>query len=156
PADHSGKLPAPAAADRALGFQRGRPRRTTRGPTPRMRTLNAAIALVDRFTEALGRAAAWLTGLLVQATCSVVTARYAFNSGSAATQESLTYINALFFMLCAAYTLRHDGHVRVDIFYAKASPRIRAWIDLLGTAFLLLPVCVFLIIVSWDYVAAAW
>src|SRR5690606_26169254 len=40
--------------------------------------------------------------------------------------------------------------------YAKASPRIRAWIDLLGTAFLLLPVCVFLIIVSWDYVAAAW
>jgi TRAP-type mannitol/chloroaromatic compound transport system permease small subunit len=59
-------------------------------------------------------------------------------------------------MLCAAYTLKHDAHVRVDIFYQRWSARTRAWADLLGTLLLLVPVCVFIIASSLDYVAASW
>jgi TRAP-type mannitol/chloroaromatic compound transport system permease small subunit len=59
-------------------------------------------------------------------------------------------------MLGAAYTLKHDGHVRVDIIYQKLSARARAWIDLLGTLLLLFPVCLFMLFTSMDYVSAAW
>lgn len=121
-----------------------------------MRTVTAAIALLDRLSEGLGRGAAWLSVLLVLVTCGIVVGRYVFNLGSVAVQESLIYINAMLFMLCASYTLRHDGHVRVDIFYGRASPRHRAWVNLLGTLLLLLPTCLFLIVWSWDYVQAAW
>lgn len=121
-----------------------------------MRNVTAAIDLLDRLADGIGRAAAWLSLLLVLVTCGIVVARYVFSSGSAAAQDSLNYINALLFMLCAAWTLRHDGHVRVDLFYARASPRTRAWVDLLGGLLLLLPVCLFLIAMSWDYVQASW
>ena len=59
-------------------------------------------------------------------------------------------------MLGAAYTLRFDGHVRVDIFYRDFSARHKALVDLLGSLFLLLPVCIFLLWSSWGYVASAW
>jgi TRAP-type mannitol/chloroaromatic compound transport system permease small subunit len=59
-------------------------------------------------------------------------------------------------MLGAAYTMQRDGHVRVDIFYQKLSRRGRAWVDLLGTLLLLVPVCVFIAWVGWDYVLKSW
>src|SRR5690606_15731105 len=99
----------------------------------RMRTLTRAITLLDKLSETLGRAAAWLAVLLVLVTGGIVVGRYVFNSGAVAVQESLIYINAMLFMLSAPYTLRHDGHVRVDIFYSRASPRCRAWVNLLGS-----------------------
>jgi len=85
-----------------------------------------------------------------------VVLRYLFNSGSIALQESITYLHATLFMLGAAWTLKQDGHVRVDIFYSKQSPRRRAWTDLLGTLLLLFPVCGFILFSSLDYVAASW
>ncbi|NIR25762.1 MAG: TRAP transporter small permease subunit, partial [Gammaproteobacteria bacterium] len=93
---------------------------------------------------------------MVLVTFAVVLLRYLFNTGWIAMQESITYMHALVFMLGAAYTLRHDGHVRVDIFYQKFSPRTRAWVDLLGTLLLLLPVTLFIAWVSWEYVSTAW
>jgi TRAP-type mannitol/chloroaromatic compound transport system permease small subunit len=71
-------------------------------------------------------------------------------------QESLLYLNALLFVLGSAYTLKHDGHVRVDIFYSRMSSRNKALIDLAGTLLLLLPVCGFILWSSWDYVALSW
>jgi TRAP-type mannitol/chloroaromatic compound transport system permease small subunit len=59
-------------------------------------------------------------------------------------------------MLGAAYTLKHDAHVRVDILYQKLTPRGRAWVDLLGTMLLLFPVCLFMLYSSLDYVASSW
>jgi TRAP-type mannitol/chloroaromatic compound transport system permease small subunit len=59
-------------------------------------------------------------------------------------------------MLGAAYTLKHSGHVRVDLIYRSRSPRTQAWIDLFGSALLLLPVCLFIAWVSWEYIAASW
>lgn len=87
---------------------------------------------------------------------SVVILRYLFNVGWITMQESILFMHALVFMLGAAYTLKHDGHVRVDIFYQKMSARGKAWVDILGTLFLLLPVCLFIISYSWEYVANSW
>ena len=112
--------------------------------------------LLDRFAELTGRLVSWLTLAMVIITFAVVVLRYVFNSGSIALQESITYLHAVVFMLCAAYTLKHDAHVRVDIFYQRWSPRTRAWVDLLGALLLLMPVCLFIIIASLDYVSMSW
>jgi TRAP-type mannitol/chloroaromatic compound transport system permease small subunit len=71
-------------------------------------------------------------------------------------QESVVYLHAIIFLVGAAYTLKHDGHVRVDIFYREMRPKAKAWVNLLGTLFLLLPTCGFIFWVSWDYVASSW
>jgi len=65
-------------------------------------------------------------------------------------------MHAAVFMLAAAYTLASEKHVRVDVFYRRFSPRSRAFVDTAGTLFLLIPVAVFFIIASWDYVMASW
>lgn len=121
-----------------------------------MTPLERIAVFIDALSEWTGRAVAWLTLAMVLVTCVVVVLRYAFNLGWIAVQEAITYLHAVVFMLGAAYTLRHDGHVRVDIFYRRFSPRGQAWVDLLGTLLLLTPVCVFILWVSWDYVAASW
>lgn len=111
---------------------------------------------LDAFAEWTGRVTAWLALALVLVTFAVVVLRYAFDIGSIALQESILYLHATLFLLGAAYTLKHDAHVRVDIFYREMSPAAKAWVDLAGVLFLLLPVCLFLLWVSWDYVTTAW
>lgn len=118
--------------------------------------LERIAAYIDGLNEWTGRLVAWLTLAMVLVTGAVVLLRYAFDLGWIAVQESITYLHALVFMLGAAYTLRHDGHVRVDIFYRRLAPRGQAWVDLLGALLLLLPVCIFVLWISWDYVAASW
>ncbi|MEM9302314.1 MAG: TRAP transporter small permease subunit [Pseudomonadota bacterium] len=106
--------------------------------------------------EWIGRAVAWLTLAMVLVTLTIVVARYGFSIGSIAVQESVTYLHGIVFMLGAAYALRHDQHVRVDIFYREFTKRRKAWVDFLGVLFLLLPTCAYILLVSTDYVAAAW
>lgn len=113
-------------------------------------------ARLDAFAETTGRLTAWLALLLVLVMFSVVVLRYLFEFGSIALQESTLYLHASLFMLGAAYTLKVDGHVRVDIFYRSLSARGKALVNLLGTLLLLLPVCSFMVWISWDYVTAAW
>ncbi|HID49104.1 MAG TPA: TRAP transporter small permease subunit [Chromatiales bacterium] len=93
---------------------------------------------------------------MVGVTFLVVVLRYGFNLGWISLQESITYLFATNFMIGAAYTLRRDAHVRVDILYQRLGPRGRAWVDLLGTLFLLLPVCGFILWSSWSYVGESW
>jgi len=121
-----------------------------------MRQLKALARTIDALNERCGHAVAWLTLAMVIVTFAVVVLRYAFNVGWIAVQESVTYMHGLVFMLGAAYTLKHDGHVRVDIFYGKFSIRTRAWIDLAGALLLLLPTMVFIFLISWEYVANSW
>lgn len=111
---------------------------------------------LDRVALVTGRLTAWLALVLVLVTFSVVVLRYAFQIGSIALQESILYLHASLFLLGAAYTLKMDAHVRVDIFYRHMSKKNRALVDLLGTLVLLLPVCLFLLWISADYVANAW
>ena len=116
----------------------------------------AFIRAVDVFTEWLGRAVSWLSLGMVVVTTLVVLMRYGFDLGWIGLQESVVYMHALLFMLGAAYTLKHDGHVRVDIIYQRLRPRARAWVDLIGCWLLLIPFCVFIGWIGWDYVAASW
>ena len=111
---------------------------------------------IDSLNETVGRAISWLTLTMVVVTFTVVVLRYLFNIGWIAMQESVTYMHAVVFMLGAAYTLKHSGHVRVDIIYRARSRRVQAWIDLVGALLLLLPVCLFIGWISWEYVAASW
>ena len=62
---------------------------------------------------------------------AVVLMRYVLGLGSIWLQESILYAHAALFLLAAAWTLKEGGHVRVDVFYASASPRTKAWVDLL-------------------------
>ena len=89
-------------------------------------------------------------------TCVVVVLRYVFNEGWIALQESVMYLHALLLLLGAAYTFKHNGHVRVDIFYTKMPDRKRALVDLLGTLFFLVPFCLFILATAWPYVASSW
>ncbi len=121
-----------------------------------IRFLQTGIAMIDAVNEWFGRCVSWLTLLMVLVTFSIVVLRYVFNIGWIAMQESVAYMHGLMFMLAAAYTLKHDAHVRVDIVYQKCTPRVRAWIDFFGALLLLLPVAGFILWSSWDYVLNSW
>ncbi|WP_202913244.1 TRAP transporter small permease subunit [Acuticoccus sediminis] len=111
---------------------------------------------VDRLNEAVGRAAAWLTLVTVIVCAVVVVLRYAFSIGFVWMQELYVWAYACVFMLGAGYTLLHEGHVRVDIFYAEASARTRAIVNLFGAFVFLLP---WLALTAWTsipYVRASW
>src|ERR1700754_2126766 len=109
-------------------------------------------ALIDRLNTAIGRAASWCALAIVLLGFAVVLLRYVLGVGSIWLQESILYAHAALFLLAAAWTLREGGHVRVDIFYASASPRTKAWIDLFGALFLLLPFAVAIVWFSLPYV----
>lgn len=115
-----------------------------------------AAGFLANINEMLGRALAWLTLLTVLVTFTVVLLRYAFNLGWISMQESVSYLHALVFMLGTGYAFKHEAHVRVDIFYQNFNARGQALVNLLGNLLLLAPFCVFILINSFDYVAASW
>jgi TRAP-type mannitol/chloroaromatic compound transport system permease small subunit len=112
--------------------------------------------LIDDLNEWVGRTVSWLTLFMVIITFAVVLLRSAFDLGWIAMQETVSYMHAVVFLCGAAFTLKHEGHVRVDVLLHKFSPRGRLWVDFLGTLLLLLPVCGFMIWMSWDYVLQSW
>src|SRR5580693_1258695 len=111
---------------------------------------------IDRVIAAIGRGATWCCLYIVLAEFAVVVMRYALGLGSIRLQESVLYAHAALFMLAAAWTLQVDGHVRVDVFYAKASPRRRAVIDLVGAIVFLFPFGVAVATLSLPYVGRSW
>ena len=111
---------------------------------------------IDRVTAALGRAAAWLALFVVLLEFALVIGRYLFCFGSIWLSETVIYAHAALFLLAAAWTLQTGGHVRVDVFYAQASPRTRAWIDLLGALLLLLPFMLVLLWLSLPFAQRSW
>ena len=118
--------------------------------------MHNTIKYIEAFIEWTGRTVSWLTLAMVLVTFLVVVLRYTFDIGWIALQEATRYMHALVFLTGAAYTLKHNEHVRVDILYQKLSPRGQAWIDCLGHIFILLPVMLFIFWISWDYIKASW
>ncbi len=118
--------------------------------------MESIIKLVDKLNDSLGRSFAWLALLMVLVMGLIVVLRYVFQIGSIALQESVMYLNALIFTMGAAYTLKEQGHVRVDVFYNRCSKRTQKLIDLAGSLFFLLVSCGFIIWASWDYVSISW
>ena len=114
------------------------------------------IRVIDAINEAAGRIAAGLSVLLVLLVAGLVAARYLFNIGSIAAQEAVLWLHGGLFLLALGYALRHGAHVRVDVFSQNFSPRTAAAVELAGITLLLAPLCVFLLWISLDYVAASW
>jgi TRAP-type mannitol/chloroaromatic compound transport system permease small subunit len=111
---------------------------------------------IDRLTRAVGRAAAWLALALVLVQFALVVARYVFSVGSLWLTQSVIYGQAALVALAAAWTLAEGGHVRVDVFYAHASARTQAIVDLIGSLLLLLPFVLMLLLLSLPYAARSW
>ena len=128
----------------------------TSNAAPPQSTVGRIVSAIDRFTEASGRLLAWCAVAMALITTTVVVLRYGFSTGAIALQESITYLHGSLFMLGVAYGLRSGAHVRVDIFYRDFSLRQRAWVDAIGGIVFLLPLCLIIIVVSWDYVGDAW
>jgi len=118
--------------------------------------MHALFNNIERFIDWSGRAVSWLTLLMVIVTFIVVVLRYVFDVGWIALQESITYMHAMVFLIGASWAVQQEAHVRVDIFYSRFSSKTKAWIDMLGSLLLLLPVMVFIGWISWEYVIDSW
>jgi TRAP-type mannitol/chloroaromatic compound transport system permease small subunit len=123
---------------------------------PATRRLAAFAAGIDRLTAAVGRTVMWCLLAMVLVQVAVVLMRYVLGLGSIWLTEAVVYAHATLLMAAAAWTLQRGGHVRVDIFYAGASPRTRAIVDLLGALMLLLPFVGVLAWFSLPYVGRSW
>ena len=121
--------------------------------------INSIVTLtraIDRFTDFTGRLVSWLTVVMVFVVLTVVVTRYFLQVGSIALQETVTYLHCLVFLMGLAFTLKHDGHVRVDIFYRDFGPKSKATVNLIGGILFLVPVCFLIFFTSLDYVLASW
>ena len=114
------------------------------------------IRIINLINRVIGETVSWLTLLMVLVTVLVVVLRYGFNIGFIWMQESVRFMYSAVFLLCAGYTLFKDKHVRVDVLYLSLSERKKAIVDLLGSIFLLLPVCFVIFYYSWSYVLNSW
>jgi len=109
----------------------------------------------DRFSDVMG----WIAGALNLAMLLNVfydaIMRYFFSSGSIALQEMEWHLFAMVFLFGIAYALKEDGHVRVDVFYERFSPRWKAIVNIGGAVLLLLPLSVMVVEGSVWYVQEA-
>ena len=108
--------------------------------------------LIDGLNEQVGRLVYWLVLAAVLVSAGNAISRYAFNLSSNAWLEIQWYLFSAVFLVGAGYTLRHNEHIRIDILTGRLSARIRAWIDLLGTVFFLLPMATYIFWLSWPMV----
>ncbi|MEX1181771.1 MAG: TRAP transporter small permease subunit [Gemmatimonadota bacterium] len=116
---------------------------------------------IDRVNGGFGRAAAWLVLVMVLVGAFNAVARYlgryvGVNLSSNGWIELQWYLFSLIFLFGASYALREDAHVRVDVLFARVSPRAQSWINIAGTLLFLLPFCAFLIWVSTPVIASSW
>ena len=113
-------------------------------------------AFIDALNEWIGKAVAWL-GLAAVVICTVTAvARYALNIGSNAWLEIQWYLNAAVFLLVAAWALKRNEHVRIDVIAGRLSPRAQAWIDIVGSLFMLLPAVAIIAWYSWPSLVSSW
>lgn len=114
------------------------------------------IAFLENINRGVGAVVRWFALAMLLIQFIVVIMRYSLGFSHIAVDESVLYLHAALFMLGAGYTLLVDGHVRVDIFYAKASHRQQAAIDVFGHLFLLMPSMLALLYWSFPSVYSAW
>ncbi|NEP01957.1 MAG: TRAP transporter small permease subunit [Symploca sp. SIO2E9] len=117
--------------------------------------------IIDTLNEWVGRLTYWLVLLMVLIGVWNVAGRYLGRSlgqklTSNALLESQWYLFDLVFLLGSAYALKHNEHVRVDIFQRNLSPKWRAMANLIGTVFFLIPFCLMVIYFSWETIVNSW
>ena len=105
---------------------------------------------IDRINQLLGKAA----GIMILLSCvvSAVNAllRYGLDISNNWPLELQWYLFSAAVMLGAAYTLKRNEHVRVDLIYSRLSDRGRIWVDLFGLLFFLMPACILFAWLSWT------
>ena len=116
-----------------------------------MRLLLSFSALVDALNEKIGVVCNWLVLLACLVSGGNAMIRYAYDTSSNAWLEVQWYMFAVIVMFGAAYTLKRNEHVRVDLLYMMLSRRGQLWIDILGTLIFLLPTCLILAWLSWPF-----
>lgn len=114
------------------------------------------ITIIDQINEMVGKTVSWLTLLLVFVVCLEVVRRSLFNTTSIWSMELQWHIFSLIFLLGAGYALKHDRHVRVDLFYTNFSKRDQAWVNFFGSMLLLIPWLMVIIYFSFYYALDAW
>lgn len=111
---------------------------------------------IDALNQAVGQGVKWLVLLATLISAGNAAMRYGFDLSSNAWLELQWYLFALIFLLGAGYTLKHDGHVRIDVLHGRFSPRARAWIDLLGGLLFLLPMAGLIGWLGWSAFLNSW
>jgi TRAP-type mannitol/chloroaromatic compound transport system permease small subunit len=111
---------------------------------------------IDVCNERVGKAAAWL-GLAAVIICTInAIFRYTVNMSSNAWLEIQWYLNAAVFLLVAAWALKRNDHVRIDVIISRLSLRAQAWIDILGGLLALLPAAVIIAWYSWPSLVSSY
>ena len=105
---------------------------------------------IDALTERVGKAAIWLVLIVTLISAINAFVRYAFNYSSNGLLEIQWYLFSAIFLLCAGYTLLRNEHVRIDVVSSHFSPRVLAWIDIIGTIFFLAPMAFAVLYLSWP------
>ena len=121
-----------------------------------MKTLLALARLIDALTERVGRIVIWLVLVATLISAGNALSRYLLGESSNAWLEIQWYLFGAMFLLAAGYTLKHNGHVRIDILYNRFGPRGQAWIDLAGGLLFLLPMAILLAWLAWPMAHEAW
>jgi TRAP-type mannitol/chloroaromatic compound transport system permease small subunit len=106
---------------------------------------------IDIFNEKIGNICNWLVLLACLVSAANAMTRYAYDLSSNAWLELQWYMFAFMIMFGAAYTLKRNEHVRVDLLYIAVGRRGQLWIDILGTLIFLLPACGILAWLSWPF-----
>ena len=120
------------------------------------RDLRELAEFVESGIDWIGRALLIAAALVVVGEFAAVALRYGWSYSRPWLQEAVLAANAALFLLGAAYTLRHDEHVRVDLWSKRRSERAQAWSEIAGFTLFLLPFCVLIIWVSWPYFWRSW
>jgi len=121
-----------------------------------MRSLLGLSRAIDALNNAVGKLAYWLILAAVLISTGNAIVRYGLNTSSNAWLEIQWYLFSFVFLFCAGYTLLHNQHVRIDILTSHLSGRAKAWIDILGTIFFLLPMAIVIMWLSWPVFVDAW
>ena len=116
-----------------------------------MNALKRISSWIDAINQQVGRMVAWVSLGLVAVIFIDVTMRYLFNTSFVFTQELEWQLFGFIFLIGAGFTLLHDGHVRVDIFYQRLGFKNRAWVNLGGVLLFLIPGCLMVITTSWKF-----
>ena len=121
-----------------------------------MKILLRLSGLIDGLNERVGRLTYWLILVMVLVSAGNASVRYIFDRSSNAWLEIQWYLFSAVFLLGAGYTLLHNQHVRIDVVTSHLSKRGRAWIDIFGALFFLLPMAIAIMWMSWPVFVQAW
>lgn len=118
--------------------------------------LNKITRFIDTLNTLIGKGLSVALPIMTLTTIAIILLAQVFDKGWVWMSEIVVYLHGMLFMLTISYTFLHDDHVRVDVIYTHLSPKKQAWINLLGTLFLLIPTCVVILVYSYPFVASSW